>query len=104
MRRVAERLCGVTDFELQTRERCIGLEVMHPRYFFPYVFEDRYKLLQDKETGYMLNKLNDAVGIHTWLSVRERVKYNGTNEPNSAYSVLGRQQCPRSFSVGGNLF
>lgn len=104
LRRFAGKVCGTNDFTLQTRDRCVGFEVMPPYVFFPFLFQDRYKLFQTGETTYMMNKFNHSVGIHTWASDRERLKYNGKNEPNSTFMVLGERHCPRSIVIGGKDF
>lgn len=102
VQRVADRVCGTRDYKLQTRERCIGLEVHPPNVFYPLKSKEWWMIFSGNHTTYMLNQFKDSVGIHTWNTHRKR--RNIRNDKNSAYSVLGRMHCPKVTELWGQDF
>lgn len=103
LERIGTRMCGVKDTKKQTRDNCFAFEV-HPQLLFhPIDSEDWWKMFAANYTDLVMRVCKDSIAVHTWNSHRHQMK-NVVNEPNSAYSVLGKKYCPKTFDVGGKYF
>lgn len=101
--RIGTRLCGAKDTKKQTRDKCIAFEVQTTAMFHPLAAEGWWRIFAANETDFLLYISQDSIAFHTWNSQRNKIK-NVVNEPNSAYSVLAKKYCPRTFNLGLEKF
>lgn len=98
------RICGTSNHTLQTRERCVGFEVHHQRVFYGITPPEFRKFFLAADRDYVLKKLKDAHGVHTWNSHTWQMK-GKMEKKNTALNALGEQHCPRVYKiVKGNWF
>lgn len=102
VQRVTTRACGIKDTKKQTREQCIVFEVHPKEVFHPVAATEWWMFFAANSTETVLKICEESIAVHTWNSHRNYWKV--TNEPNSAYNILGEKYCPESFAVGSKSF
>lgn len=94
MGKVATRICGTANHTLQTRENCVGFEVMPRDVFFPIGTGEFWKLYTASQTQSVLERVKHSFGIHTWNAITTNSKHK-KNEKGTAYTEIAKKLCPK---------
>ena len=88
-------LCHVNDAKLMSPEKCLGIQVFSPSYFYKIPWRQWRDIYDSLKTVKILESLKQSYVLHTWGRFSSSISLN-YDIKDSAYFKIAAMNCPVS--------
>lgn len=101
--RVVKGLCGTNDLKkIIEMKSCQGFHSLNNSLCYEISYPEWKKLMEENFTEEVLRRVENSVAVHFWNHVSRSVTLK--SDSRAAYTMLGRQFCPKVMESCGEFF